>query len=117
MLIKMMYSHTKKAFSFKKNRILSITEMINEEYLNNFRDPKQYRLIENSAEEILDATIEIVDLINNNIGVTDIQKKLLQLKKNYLNENKIEYWNGDDYIKEPLFVSGRVCNKFLEIFL
>lgn len=107
----------KKALSFKENRILSITEMINEEYLNNFRDPKQYKLIENSSEEILEATIEIVDLINNNIGVTNIQKNLLQIKKNYLNENKIEYWNGDDYIKEPLFVSGRVCNKFLEKYL
>lgn len=107
----------KKALSLKENKILSISEMINEEYLNNFRDPKQYRLIENSAEEILEATIEIVNLMNNNVGVTDIQKKLLQLKKNYLNKNKIEYWNGDNYIKEPLFVSGRVCNKFLEKFL
>lgn len=106
----------KKAHSFKENRILSISEMINDEYLNNFRDPKQYKLIENSEEELLNATIEIVDLINNNLEVTDIQRKLLKLKKDYLNENKIEYWNGKNYIKEPLFVSGRVCNKFLENF-
>ena len=91
--------------------------MINEEYLNNFRDPKKYNLIENNDEELLEATIEIVDLINNDIGLSDIQRKLLQLKKDYLNKNKIEYWNGNNYIKEPLFVSGRVCNKFLEKFL
>jgi putative glycosyltransferase (TIGR04372 family) len=107
----------KKAHSLKENRILPISEMIDEEYLNNFRDPKQYSLIENSDEELLEATIEIVDLINNDIGVSDIQKKLLQLKKDYLNKSKIEYWNGKNYIKEPLFVSGRVCNKFLEKFL
>ena len=78
---------TKKIFSLHLNRFLSLFEMMSLP-VSNFRykfqyDESGYICIENTPEEILCLTIDMINFLNNNYQISDDQKNINNLISSY----------------------------------
>ncbi len=98
----------KLVWSIKENRYLSFKEVFNSPISNFFYDYFYYKagvkLIDNSPDDIKEATIERLDIIENKITYTDKDEQLQSRFKSLITQNHYSYGSksriGKDFLRK-----------------